>query len=146
MPSAARAVSLVAVTDEARAALGDRNEVPLNSFPFKVGRESRLGRLETLQQAIDRRIRGVPQLNDLYLVEPPSRLLHIARAHFAIDEVDGGYELIDRDSHCGVGVGPTRVGSDAPVNSVELKDGDVIVVGTRHSPYVFKFQIRAHTP
>ena len=149
MPSsrAARSITLVALTDEARAALGGRNEIRVTAFPFKVGRESRQGRLEILRTEIDRRLRGAPHLNDLYLLEPPSApRLHISRAHFVIDRGDEGYELSDRESTCGTGVAGIRVGGDMPATAAELKDGDLIVVGTTQSPYVFRFQVAAKTP
>ena len=59
-------------------ALGSQPAVRMTEFPFKVGRENRR-RLEKLQTEVDRRLGGVPLLNDLYLLEPSSGSLHISR-------------------------------------------------------------------
>jgi hypothetical protein len=136
---------LVAVTDQARSALGNKSEVRITEFPFNVGRESRMGRFEKLKAEIERRLGGVPPVNDLYLVEPLSHSLHISREHFAIGHVEGQYVLVDRESACGTSVGATRVGSDEKARRVNLQDGDLIVVGAASSPYVFRFQIEGLT-
>jgi hypothetical protein len=133
--------TLVAVTDEARSALGNRADVRMSQFPFKVGRESRR-RLERLKTEVDRRLGGVPPLNDLYLIEPLSDSLHISREHLAILYLDGKYVLVDRESACGTLVAGIRVGGDRTEGRADLRDGDLIVIGAAASPYVFRFQVR----
>jgi len=134
---------LVAVTDEARSALGDKAEVHITEFPFNVGRESRTSRFDKLKSEVERRFGGALPLNHLYLVEPPSQPLHISREHFAIGQAaDGKYVLIDRESACGTTVGTTRVGNDQKARRANLQDGDLIVVGAANSPYVFRFQTK----
>src|SRR5690349_21229078 len=94
--------TLVAATEEARAALGGKRELRVSSFPFKVGRESRINPLARLKSEMERRLGGAPQLNDLYLLEPAStNLLHISRQHFQIDWADDHFVLLDRESACG---------------------------------------------
>src|ERR1051325_2307026 len=94
--------TLVAVTPEAREALDDKDGIRLLRFPFKVGRESRLNNpVARLKAQLDRRIGSVPQLNDLYLIEPQAPRLHISREHFLIEQVDNAYVIVDRGSACG---------------------------------------------
>src|SRR4051812_35884361 len=90
--TANRTATLVAATDEARETLGGRTGIPLTSFPFKVGRESRLTTFAKLKSELERRLNRAAQLNDLYLVERPSEegRLHISREHFAIERVEDG--------------------------------------------------------
>lgn len=135
--------SLVAVSDEARAALGNRADVRIKGFPFNVGREGRIGRFEKFKLEVERRLSRHPALNDLYLVEPSSDTLHISREHFAIGYVDGQHVLVDRESALGTIVAGTQVGSDQRARQVALHDGDLITVGDASSPYVFRFQIDA---
>jgi hypothetical protein len=134
--------TLVAVTDEARAALDTKPAVRMTAFPFKVGRESRQT-FERLQTEVDRRLGGVPPLNDLYLLEPPSDSLHISREHLAIGYVDGRFFLVDRGSACGTAVAGARVGGDRTEGRVDLHDGDEIVIGGPDSPFIFRFHIDA---
>ena len=134
--------TLVAVTEDARIALGSQPAVRMTEFPFKVGRENRR-RLERLQTEVDRRLGGVPPVNDLYLLEPSSDSLHISREHLAIGHVAGQFFLVDRGSACGTTVEGTRVGGDRTEGRANLHDGDLIVIGSPNSPYVFRFHVDA---
>src|SRR5262245_30030349 len=109
-PPASHVAWLVAVTSEAQAALGGRLEVLLTKFPFKVGREERLGAVARLQTSIERRIGGMPPTNDLYLVEPTDKSLHVSRLHFEIDWFDGRYHVEDRNSTLGTIVAGRELG------------------------------------
>ncbi len=134
---------LVALTDKARAALGDRASVPISRFPFKVGRESRApGSLVQAAIAIERRLGIAPQLNDVYLLEPISPDgFYISREHFQLEYADDTVFLFDRNSACGTLVAGKRVGGDRSGGRTELRDGDVIVLGTPESPYQFRFEV-----
>jgi len=133
--------TLAAVTDEARYALGEAH-IRITTFPFKVGRESRR-RLEKLHVEVDRRLGGVPPLNDVYLLERPSETLHISREHLAICHADGKYFVVDRESACGLSVGGKRIGGDRSMGRADLHDGDLIVVGAADSLYIFRFTVDA---
>lgn len=135
------AATLTAVTDEARYALG-QTDVHITAFPFKIGRESRR-RLEKLHVEVDRRLGGVPPLNDVYLLERPSESLHISREHLAICHADGKYFVVDRESACGLSVGGKRIGGDRSMGRADLHDGDLIVIGAADSPYIFRFKLDA---
>jgi len=129
---------LVALTPEAHAAL-DARDLMITRFPYRVGRESR-GTQGTPQGAVKER-RGAESkpANDLYLrdrTEP----LNVSREHFSIERDGTGYILLDRESTCGTIVEGQTVGGDARGGRIPLHDGDVIIVGTSLSRYVFKFR------
>ena len=139
-PSATAVAALIAVTKEAQRALGSRSEVRIAQFPFKVGRESRS--LESMKRrAAELKIQNVPELNDVYLLEPPwSDLLQISREHFLIDKTEDGFVLVDRGSFCGTIVAGTAVGGGRVGGRTPVKSGDQIVVGTPGSDYIFRFE------
>ena len=134
--------TLVAVTDEARRALG-ADEVRVVIGSFKFGRERRTAPREMKLPAALRDQRGGagPELNDVYLPEDPAAALQIAGAHFTIEDDDGQFFLTDRGSSCGTIVAGQRLGGRRKGGRTELRDGDEIIVGTRSSPYIFRFQI-----
>jgi hypothetical protein len=138
-PSIALATAtLTALTEEAHAALGS-SEVQLTDFPFRVGREKRAGAW-WWPGPIDRRARATPGTNDLYLIEQREHPF-ISRDHFLIERAHDRFVLVDRGSLCGTVVAGTRVGGYRSGGRTELRHGDVIVIGTSQSPYVYRFDI-----
>jgi uncharacterized membrane protein YczE len=130
---------LKALTPEAKIALGGAMlEIP--RLPFRVGRESRHERRAPEPGGAPA---GVPN-NDLYLRETDPEI-NVSREHFLIDRGEGGYELTDRGSSCGTLVEGDRLGGRHQGGRRSLADGDVIVVGTSRSRYVFKFLLAALT-
>jgi pSer/pThr/pTyr-binding forkhead associated (FHA) protein len=130
---------LVAITPESRIALG-APEREITRSPYRVGRESR-GMQRTPHGVIsERRNPGSRPSNDLYLVEPDEPL-NVSREHFEIDRDDAGYILADRASTCRTIVEGQTVGGETRGGTLSLHDGDVIIVGTSRSPYVFKFRV-----
>jgi pSer/pThr/pTyr-binding forkhead associated (FHA) protein len=65
----------------------------------------------------------------------------VSREHFAIDREDTGYVLVDQASTCGTIVEGQGVGGQTRGGIIALHDGDVIIVGTSLSPFVFKFRV-----
>ena len=131
---------LVALTPEAYAALGAR-EREITRFPYRVGRESRGTQRTAHGFVTDRRDPGSRPNNDLYLpdrVEP----LNVSREHVLIERRDAGHVLVDRQSTCGTIVEGETVGGENKGGTVTLRDGDVIIVGSSASPFVFKFRLR----
>ena len=144
MDDSEQKATLVAVTDEARRALG-AEEVRVVTGSFKFGRERRSAPREMkLPAALSEQRRGaVPELNDVYLPEDPAAALQIAGAHFTVEDVDGEFFLTDRGSSCGTVVAGQRLGGRRKGGRTELRDGDEIIVGTRSSPYIFRFQVES---
>ena len=131
------AVWLIALAEEARRALNGEQRV-IERFPFKVGRESR--QPGQGWRGAERRSSGtVPQLNDIYIVDPGA-VVNVSREHFQIEQDGGRYVLVDRGSACGTIVEGRTVGGDRKGGRTDLRDHDVIIVGTSHSPFVFKFR------
>jgi len=126
---------LKALTPEAEECLGTRLlQIPY--FPFKVGRESRMGEMPRYPDS--RRRADSIQNNDLYISEPGS-LLNVSREHFQIEARNGGFYLVDRGSACGTLVEGVSVGGDRAGGERALASGDVIIVGTSASRHAFKF-------
>jgi len=139
--SFAPVVALVAITDEARAALAGRLEVRMNAFPCTIGRES--GSKRRADSALaELRLGRAPEVNDLYLMERSwADSLHISREHFAIEHAGSQCFLVDRGSACGTIVSGTHVGGERTGGRTELRSGDEITVGTGTSPYLFRFVV-----
>jgi len=131
---------LRALTPEAVAAAG-QNEIVIREFPFRVGRESRLGVHRGKLEILERRKFETTPSNDLYLVDVGPEL-NISRAHFQIEsDGNGGYVLVDRGSACGTMAGDNIINGGDQGGRCPLCDGNVIVVGTPQSPYAFKFVV-----
>lgn len=132
-------VVLVALTPESRLAIGGAI-VTASPLPFRVGRESRAPGPIADGFAIEQRSGASPRTNDLYLREQ-SRELNVSREHFQILWDDQGLALTDRGSTCGTIVEGQVVGGEGEGGTVPLKDGDVIIVGTAFSPFIFKLRL-----
>ena len=132
--------SLAALTPEAKTALGGA-AVEIDVFPFRVGRDRRSPPRATPPPVGERRKPGTQPTNELYLTESGERV-HVSREHFQIQHNGMGYVLVDRRSTCGTIVEGAVIGRAKAGGEVHLSDGDVIIVGTSQSPYVFKFCAR----
>jgi hypothetical protein len=141
--SATTVATLIPLTDEAQRALGHRSSLDITHLPFKVGRETRSPIVfSRLFATVERRLRKVPELNDVYLIEPPAPAgFRISREHFAIQRVGERIVLIDRGSNCGTRVGDKALGGGSTTMRADLHDGDVITIGTRTSPYRYTFRL-----
>ncbi len=134
---------LKALTPEAREAIPQalliEDVVVIRSFPFKVGRESRVRKVNGKVERVERPKRddGNPT-NDLYLIDG-GHLLNISREHFQIEKDGEGYVLVDRESACGTTIDEVRVGGADLGGRQRLADGNVIAVGARGTPYCFQF-------
>lgn len=128
---------LKALTPEAMACLG-LHVFPIPYFPFKVGRESRIGEMPRYPNS-RRRPDSAPN-NDLYLSET-GPLLNVSREHFQIEQRGGMFYLVERGSVCGTLVEGITLGKDRSGGERLLENGDVIIVGTSASRHAFKFVI-----
>lgn len=131
---------LVPLTPEARTALGAA-ERPVEPLPFRVGRESRTAQRAAARVLTERRRTRAQPNNELYLAERGD-LASVSREHFLIEHNGTHYVLVDRQSAAGTLVEGVPVGGKQSGGAVRLEDGDVIIVGSSRSPYVFKFRLR----
>jgi len=66
-------------------------------------------------------------------------LLNISREHLQL-ECDGQrYVLVDRGSASGTKVNMEPVGGDDSGGKLSVKDGDELIIGTKASPYRYRF-------
>ena len=136
-------ITLVALTPETRTAIGG-DAVIATPLPFRVGRESRGNGISTLF-AREQRNPGGPRTNELYLKEL-SEQVNVSREHFQIEWGSQGPILVDRGSTCGTIVEGEQVGGEGQGGTAPLRDGDVIIVGTAFSPFVFKVRVETDPP
>jgi len=120
-----RRVMLVALTPEARAALGAA-QVEISRAVARV--------------IMERRQSASRPNNDLYLLEPDEPL-NVSREHFQIEHNGTHWVLVDRQSTCGTIVEGQVIGGNHAGGAAPLRDGDVIIVGTSSSRFVFKFRV-----
>jgi len=114
--------------------------VVVHTFPFRVGRESRVTMINGRVHRIERPniSRDSTPTNELYLLDA-CELLQISREHFQIEKTASGYQVVDRGSKCGVTVGGRRIGAGTNVKTTPLMDGDLIAIGTPETDYLFTF-------
>ena len=98
-----------------------------------------------LQDLREQRLGEAVPLNDVYLLEDASNTLQISVTHFAIEYVDGLFSRTDRGSCCGTSVAGARIGGHRKGGRVQLREGDEVILGTRRSPYIFRFRIAPST-
>ena len=110
------------------------------SFPFRIGRESRVQVIEGELIVMERHRTGQESMpnNDAYLLDG-GKELHISREHLTIEEKGIGYRIIDRESACGTTVNTAFVGGEESGGEHTLSDGDEIRIGGEDSPFVFEF-------
>lgn len=131
--------ALEALTDEARHALGGLESCPVETFPFRVGRECREGHLRQAATGSDRRAERQQPNNECYLIDQGEHT-QVAREHFQIERDDTGRTyLVDRGSATGTIVDGQALGPHAATTWIVLEPGMTIHVGTRISPYRYRF-------
>ncbi len=132
---------LIPLTDEARMASSNK-PIKIARYPFRVGRESRVCVKPYSGNINERQKSNSAPSNDLYLLDTFSNKLHISRAHFQIETLpEGGYDLVDRESACGTLVGKKNIGGGDKGGRCTLISGDIITIGTKLSPYIFRFMV-----
>jgi pSer/pThr/pTyr-binding forkhead associated (FHA) protein len=138
MVEAAKPVAfLKALTLEAQAALHGQ-QAAIDRLPFRVGRESRSPNEGWKKADQDRRMGKSAPNNDVYIWEQ-TREVYVSREHFLIDQEGGSFRLVDRNSALGTWVEGQLVGGKRAGGSVQLKSGDVIILGSHLSGFIFKF-------
>lgn len=127
--------TLTALTIEAKQAV-EGEVLAISSFPYRVGRDSRGDELN--YDGRDRRRGNSKPNNDLYLVET-TELFYVSREHFEIVFEEGEFWLVDRGSALGTWVGGRKIGGKRRGGRTVLRHGDVIIVGSHKSGFIFQF-------
>lgn len=140
MPRAA----LQAMTPEAIEAIPSvfllgENLIALYQFPYRIGRESRVQRVDgKVQRALRPKPSATVPNNDLYLIDPFLNI-NIAREHLQIEKHEEVFMLQDRGSVMGTSLIRETDGKIEKGDSFILQDQDIISIGTEGTPFLFKF-------
>jgi len=111
----------------------------IRSFPFRIGRESRVRMADGREKLFERpKLCGREPNNDLYLIDTVHPL-NVSREHCQIERNATGYQLVDRVSACGSGINGRRMGGQDAGGRCALVDGDIIAVGSDSTPYHYRF-------
>jgi hypothetical protein len=127
-PPPARRVVLYPLTRRAAGTLPE-DGLLLNKFPMRIGRVASPDESEGFQ------------LNDLWLID--EKPYQVSRTHCAIELGPRGNVVVsDRGSNLGMLVNDTPVGGRAAARTAVLHPGqNVLVLGTRMSPYQFRVTV-----
>jgi len=134
---------LKALTPEAKHSIIKRtfhqDIIPIYNYPFRIGREARVKYIDgevILQER--HKLSGQEPNNDVYLLDN-GEYLQISREHCSIVKTEDGFILQDRGSACGSIVNDSTIGGDDHDGTTPLQDGDIITLGSKESPYKYKF-------
>ncbi|APW65564.1 MULTISPECIES: FHA domain-containing protein [Arcobacteraceae] len=114
--------------------------IAMKDFPFKIGRESRLGESEKGIFIKLRIASPTKPNNDIYLLNN-SKELQISKEHFQIEKKEMNYFLKDRGSSNGMTINGISMGGKKEIFEKELKDGDIIKIGNEKSKFEYQFLI-----
>jgi len=140
---------LEVLTPEAQRLLG-ASVIDVDPTPLKVGRGEL--RAAALVGAIRKKVEEVFRAADFddgdrpnAMVELPERedRKYVSKEHFEIVKGKEGYELVDLGSSLGTIVDGELVGGKRAGGRTKLEDGSVIIVGSHHSGFIFRFRVEA---
>ncbi len=131
---------LLPLNEKAKRSLPNEKIISIKNLPFKIGRESRLGKNERGFFIKFRVLTGESDSkNDIYLIDN-EELLQISKEHFEISfNDDNQYVLRDRGSSNGTTLNGNTIGGERQISEDILKDGDIVQVGSESSEYKFQF-------
>ena len=134
-------VVLLPITKEAKISLMDKKMIVINSFPYKIGRESRISESD---RGVFVKLRifssSINPNNDIYLVNS-TQSLEISKEHFQIEKKDNKYYIKDRNSTLGTKLNDKEIGKEKINEKFPLNDGDIIKIGSNNSEFQFQFLI-----
>lgn len=130
---------LKALTTVAKSAL-QTDARSFSDLPLRVGRDTRTSNEPVTREVAERRARGMPANNDIYLRESGAEVF-VSREHFLIEHVGAQFRLIDRQSTLGTWVDGRLIGGDQRGGECQLRSGDVIIPGSYKSGFIFKFLV-----
>ena len=137
---------LEVMTPEARRLLGAPT-IAVEPLPLKVGRGEL--RKAAILGGVRKKLEAVFRAADFDEGQAPPESLqlpekddhrYVSKDHFEIVKTMLGYELVDVGSSLGTIVDGELVGGKRQGGRTKLEDGSVIIVGSHHSGYVFKFR------
>lgn len=139
MPVPQPEATLVAITEEARRALGGAGAVRVPQGFLSVGceRRSPLDDAGLPAKVREQCFGEASQLNHVYLLEDHLQTLHISDVRFMIECIDGSFFLTNRGSPCGTIVAGRCIGGHRKGGRTEVRNGDDVVVGTSQSCCIF---------
>jgi hypothetical protein len=141
-----RTARLEVLTPDAQRLLGSA-VISVNPVPLKVGRGE--VRKAALMSGIKKKMEAVFRAAEFDEGQPTSPTLElpekeghrfISKDHFEIVKSRSGYELVDLGSSLGTIVDGELVGGKRQGGRAKLHDHSVIIVGSHHSGFVFKFR------
>ncbi|NCB13549.1 MAG: FHA domain-containing protein [Erysipelotrichia bacterium] len=119
----------------------DKKMIVINSFPYKIGRESRISESD---RGVFVKLRifssSINPNNDIYLVNS-TQSLEISKEHFQIEKKDNKYYIKDRNSTLGTKLNDKEIGKEKINEKFPLNDGDIIKIGSNNSEFQFQFLI-----
>lgn len=134
-------VVILPITKEAKVSLMDKKMIVINSFPYKIGRESRISESD---RGVFVKLRifssSINPNNDIYLVNS-TQSLEISKEHFQIEKKDNKYYIKDRNSTLGTKLNDKEIGKEKINEKFPLNDGDIIKIGSNNSEFQFQFLI-----
>ena len=136
---------LVPLTEDAKSTItllhNRKKLIPISTFPFKIGRESRM---EESDRGLFIKLRIMANSsrpnNDIYLIDNKNNI-EISKEHFEISNDKDEYLIKDRNSTLGTKLNDEEIGKEKSNTLFPIKDGDIIKIGSSHSTYKFKFLI-----
>ena len=136
---------LIPLTQEAKLSVANTNHhkklIPIRTFPFKIGRESRMGESDRgLFVKLRIILNDSKPNNDIYLIDD-NATLEISKEHFEILIDKNQYFIRDRNSTLGTKLNDIEIGKEQNKYTHILKDGDIIKIGSNHSKYEFQFLV-----
>lgn len=136
---------LIPLTDEAKNSIVDTKShnklISMFDFPFKIGRESRMAKNSKGLFVKLRIIKSNSKPNnDTYLVNCTDNL-EISKEHFQIEKQNNNYFIKDRNSTLGTKLNEKEIGKEKNNTLFQLKDGDIIKIGSSNSSYKFQFLV-----
>ncbi|MAD42804.1 MAG: hypothetical protein CL623_10505 [Arcobacter sp.] len=115
--------------------------IRMSEFPYRIGRESRVGENEKGLFVKLRVIKNISKpVNDTYLYDS-GKNLQISKEHLQIEKNNETYTLKDRGSSNGTTINGTTYGGNRQVFEHTLKDGDIIAIGDKKSEFKYQFLI-----
>lgn len=141
-----RKARLEVMTPDAQRLLGT-SEISVDPLPLKfvrgeVRKAALMSGLKRKMEAVFRAAdfdEGAAPTPTFELPEKEGRRF-VSKEHFEIVRAKSGYELVDLGSSLGTIVDGELVGGKKQGGRAKLEDGSVVIVGSHHSGFVFKFR------